>query len=189
MSGFRDTDEFEKTWNCRFSGTKKEKTLKNFEANEKSFLIGWYQGSRQFKKDNKTYIIHKMLVKPGDAGDPKHLSAEIKNPAGEVIEFFGTTVLNKKLGEKVQPGQFIKVTWKGKVTETKNGGDPYDDWGVGIDSSIAPLIHSGESTGNAPAPSENKMDKGGAPSNDNANTTASAENTTANAEDDDDLPF
>lgn len=177
--GFRDTDEFEKSWNCRFTGSKKDKNLVNLEPTDKSFLIGYYQGSREYKdKTDKVHIIHKMHVV--EVGDPTHTPALV-NPKGEIREFFGTKVLNKKLGEKITAGQFIKVLWLGKNKNPKNGGDPYDDWKVLVDDSKAPFI-----IGASPSP----VEPGNVEKDDNLAQGASpAEAETDTSEGEDDLPF
>lgn len=139
MSGFRDTDEFEKAWNCRSTGSKKEKTFKELKATEKSFIIGYYQGSRQVKNDknpNQPHILHKIIAT--EIGDKSH-SPALENKEGEIREFFGTTVINKKLAEKCQAGQLVKIQWMGKV-QPKEGSEPYHDWKLFIDESAAPRL-------------------------------------------------
>lgn len=180
MSGFRDTDEFEKTWNCRFTGSKKDKNVVNLTPSDKSFLIGYYLSSREFKdKADKVHMIHKMHVV--EMGDPAHSSAPITNPKGEIREFFGTKVLNKKLGEKITAGQFIKVLWLGKNTAPKNGGEPYEDWKVLVDDSKAPFLG-----GESPAGEAKKAD---APKGDKAKTEAKTEAKVETEEEEDELPF
>src|SRR5690606_38555166 len=108
-------------------GSKKNKDFKELKPTDKSYIIGYYQGSRQVKNEknaNQPYILHKILAT--EIGDPNH-SPKLENKDGELREFFGTAVINKKLAEKCQVGQLVKIQWIGK-TESKNGGDPYHDW-------------------------------------------------------------
>lgn len=188
MSGgnFRDTDEFEKGWNCRFTGSKKDKNLVNLTADDKSFIIGYYQGSREFKKDNKTYIVHKIHAMK--IGNPAH-SPAIENPKGEIREFFGTTVINKKLHEKAQPGQMVKILWLGKNANPKGGGDPYDDWKLLIDDSEAPFLANGTSEPDATASAEMPVENGAAKDAKKSDTPKEEKKEQSAGEDDDDLPF
>ena len=178
MSGFRDTDDFEKGWNPNSTGSKKNKDFKELKPTDKSYIIGYYQGSRQVKNEknaNQPYILHKILAT--EIGDPSH-SPKLENKDGELREFFGTAVINKKLAEKCQVGQLVKIQWVGKV-ESKNGGVPYHDWKLFIDESAAPRLAGNAPTNTAAGETAETKTEG---------KTESAA-TTSDEDDPDDLPF
>lgn len=173
MSNFRDTDEYEKQWNCRSTGSKKEKNLKELKATDKSYIVGYYQGSRLVKNEknpNQPHVLHKILAT--EIGDKAH-SPELTNKEGEIREFFGTTVINKKLAEKTHTGQLVKIQWMGKV-EPKEGSEPYHDWKLFVDETASPKLAGAVSNKSNDSSVESKKEEVA---------------TTSSTDDDDDLPF
>ena len=120
-------------WNPCTTGKKKDDTLKQLEANDKSFLIGYYKGAKVISGTQGDSTMHKFQLET--AGSKKHFSAEVKK--GEEVSVWGTGVLNEQLAS-INPGAFVKVEWKGKVTSKKSGND-YHTWDVGVDRSVEPL--------------------------------------------------
>lgn len=168
---FESVKENGTIWNPCTTGKKKDDTLKQLEANDKSFMIGYYKGSKLISGTQGDSTIHKFQLET--AGSKSHFSAEVDK--GEEISVWGTGVLNEQMAS-VNPGSFVKVEWKGKVTSKKSG-NPYHTWDVGVDRSVEPLA-------GAASFSADTVDEG------KAENAVSADNGGIDSGDDsDDLPF
>ena len=187
---FQKVEENLATWSPRMKGSKKENNLVKLEANEKSWIIGWYLGFRKFtaKEGGDEYTVHKM--KAFEIGDPSTASDEISKE-GTVIEFFGSGVLDRMLAENIQPGQAIRVMWLGLVAQSDNVKRAYHGWQVDVDTETTPIsvmngviVGDAQSSNNDVAGFSETVPQGEAAESVPANTTEGAP-----ADPDDDLPF
>lgn len=130
------------TWEPKQTGSKKEGNLVKLEANDKSYVVGYYIGTEEIKmKDNKTSTVHKLQILRGKdgkcmVGSSKHLSGDPKE-TNDVVTIWGTGVLDGKIAENVQLGAAVKIIWKG-ATVGKSG-NSYHTWDIALNSSIEPL--------------------------------------------------
>ena len=168
---FESVKESGVTWNPCFTGKKKDGDLKELKANDKSFLIGYFKGSKEVETQDGTSMIHKIQL--DDAGSRKHFSGECEK--GEVVSVWGTGVLNEQMAS-INPGAFIKIEWKGKVIAKKSG-RPYHTWDVGVDRSIEPL--AGATSFSADTVAEGAAEP----------AVASGAGDSLESDDNDDLPF
>lgn len=129
---FESVKESGVTWNPCFTGKKKDNNLVDLKADAKSHLIGYFKGSKEVETKDGTSTIHKVQLET--AGTRKHFSGECEK--GDVVSVWGTGVLNEQM-LSINPGAFIKIEWKGKVTG--KSGRPYHTWDVGVDRSVEPL--------------------------------------------------
>ena len=121
------------TWEPKQTGSKKGKDLKALEANDKSFIIGYYLGSKTGQGPQQDSTVHK--IKMTKVGDKKHIIGEMDE--NQEISIWGTNVLNDNIS-KVNPGQLIKVLWEGKK-EPKKGGNEYHSWDVLVSKNTEPM--------------------------------------------------
>lgn len=196
---FVSVNDFVPTWNPRSTGSKKNGDRKDLTPTEKSFIIGWYLGSREAVIENKKYIIHKILL--NGVGDQAHLSEPLPEGEQKIYEFFGTTVVTKQLAENVQPGQYVRIKWLGKVQAKTEGVDPYHNWDVGVSTKTEPIaVQNGipvEYSGNSAqtVESEAKQDSGAEQAEEpgldrpNAGGAVNEDTGTGAVAADDDLPF
>ena len=201
---FRDTADFLPTWNCKYTGSTKGGDLQKLEATDKSWIIGWYVGTRDGDINGDPVKIHTVRVV--ECGDPTHLSAPIDDPvAGTDFEFVGDFVINDRLATKIQPGQSCKIQWMGKTNPKKEGGRPYHLWKLYEDTVTEPIViqngmvvEDGGSSSHeiegiaqdSEAPVTDALPQGGQPTPLPAQEAAPAQETaSAGPEDDDDLPF
>lgn len=140
-------------WNPCTTGKKKDNNLKQLDINDKSFLIGYFTGTKTISGGtNGDSTIHKFIMK--EVGNKEHLVSEVAE--GEEVSVWGTGVLNDQMSS-VTPGAFTKITLTGKVI-AKTSGNPYYTWDVAVDESVDPL--SGTSSFSA---DEAPKEAGGSP--------------------------
>lgn len=171
---FEKVGGFEKMWNAVQTGSKAKNNRVELPATDKSWIMGWYTGSREAVINGDVNIVHK--IKAVAFGDPAHSEPIVDTENGEFREFFGTTVLNDTLSQ-IRPGQFIRILYLGNQTPKKAGGRNYKGWEVGKSTTRPMLTNFGVQS---PIPDAIKKDNATA-SNNNAETFV--------AEGDDDLPF
>lgn len=179
LAGFESVvKDSEATWEPKQTGSKKTKDLVPLIPNEKSFIIGWYKGSKIIEKDGQTpSTVHKIVLK--EVGDKNLIIGELGDD--KVVGIWGTGVLNAAIAENVQVGQCIAIVWKGKTEAKKAGGNDYHNWDVMVNPSIEPMNFAGtipSSTQAAAIPTTNAVMGASAVSSD-----------TVLSEEDDDMPF
>ena len=203
QNDFVDVSQFTPNWNPRSTGSNKEGNRQDLQPTEKSWIVGWYLGSRQVEINNKNYTVHKILA--NRVGNPDHLAEPLPEGGQKEYEFFGTGVLNSQLAEHVQPGQYVQITWLGMTAPKKAGGSNYHNWKVGVSQQTEPIQVQGgipvgyggnsadQASGEANKPQyDPNVDAGGNPDPAQANAGNATPGDAAQnfvAEGDDDLPF
>lgn len=91
------------------------------EANDKSYIEGFYLGAEHDQGPKKNSQVH--TIQGFTSGKEK--------------AFWGSMLLDEMLG-KVTPGQFVRVLWLG-LKQPKGNGQEYHDWDVLVDEDEAPL--------------------------------------------------
>lgn len=125
-------------WEPKQTGSKKAGNLQKLTADDSSWLIGHYVSSKEVttKAGEKPTTIHKLkLVK---VGNPDHLS----EPDAEMVQVWGSGVLDKMIVENVQPGMLIKLQWLG-IKLSQASGNNYHDWDVLVNTSVEPIDVNG----------------------------------------------
>lgn len=167
---FESVRESGATWNPCTTGSKKDGTLKDLELTDKSYIIGYFTGSKHDAGKSGEKTIHK--IKLGEVGDPAHVNGDFSD--GDELTIWGTMVLDD-LMSKVNPGAWIKISWTGKKT-SKRSGSTYHGWDVAIDRSVEPL--SGATTFSSDNVEASKTE-----------AAVTVDSLDSLGEDEDDLPF
>lgn len=137
-ANFESTSDFLPGWNCITSGASKTNDLVWHDPSDESWITGYYISSREVTIKDRQYIKHK--IRATHCGNPAHINGDAPlNPeAGTDIEILSTGVLNNKIDEHVQPGQYIRIQWLGKQ-KTKDGKNEYHNWDLGVATDVEPL--------------------------------------------------
>ena len=191
---WRDTSDFLPTWSPikgpKVEGQEKRETLK---PGDDSWIEGYYLGSREVEIEGDTMIVHK--IRATKCGNTEHLSKGEISPEGTDVEFFGTGVINAKLKDDIQPGQYCKILWLGVVPKSEKIKRAYHNWKLFEATSVAPLQMQGGVVVGDNSSSDISIDE---PDDEPAVTTETSEAKeepatkaapAAEEEDDDDLPF
>lgn len=164
---FEVVNERATLWECKQTGSMKDGNLTKLQPSEKSWVMGYYLGCDTGLGQDKRSTAHKLKVVRNSegkviVGDKSHLSG---NPSetNDLISLWGSSVLDGKIAENVQPGQMIKITWLG-TKAPKKGGIPYHNWEVAINHKVAPLT-TGLSSSEATSSFEDEEESIVAPSN------------------------
>ena len=132
--GFETVQSSSATWNPKQTGSKKGNDFVALEANDKSYVVGFYLGMKTNVGSNNSNI-HELQFK--EAGDKNHFGEEVKE--GDKVSVWGSGVLDNMIAEGVQPGQLIMITWLGLLQPKKAGGNNYHGWEVGVNKSVEPI--------------------------------------------------
>lgn len=144
---FKSVKQNGPVWQPTHTGSKKGNDLVHLEANEKSFIQGYYLGCQTGQGPDQDSTIHKLKVT--GVGDKKHLVGEMEK-GQEEFSIWGTTVLNDNLS-KVGIGKMTRIVWLGKKAP-KKGSNHYHDWDVLVDETVEPYAGPGVVTASAQAP-------------------------------------
>jgi len=159
-------------WEPKVSGTKKEGNQVEKQPNDKSYIQGYYLGTKEVTVNNKTFNIHE--IKMTAVGNEADLTGELDE--SKKVSVWGTGVLDKVISENVQYGQMIQIKWEGKKAPKTPGGNNYHDWTVGVNHNAEPLMSNA-----TPLPKELMQSNNAAPANESPVDVLGAI--------DDDLPF
>ena len=150
---YQSVDDFIPNWSPRKSGNK-ESGYTDLKPTDESWIVGYYLSSREQKsqKNDDVYVIHKMKVL--GCGNHDHLGEPL-DEGGKIYEFFGTSVVNNSLRDKVTPGQCVKIQWNGMQQPKTDKGREYQGWFVGIDTQTEPItVQNGTIIADGGAPEE-----------------------------------
>lgn len=139
--GFEEVVTKSTTWEPKQTGKKKDGTFKALEESDNSYVTGYYLETQEVSVQNKKSIAHKIqLMKRKDGsymvGDVKHLTGD-PSETKDVVTIWGSTALDSKIADLVQPGQAVKIIWKGK--KVGKNGNSYHDWSIAMNPNIEPL--------------------------------------------------
>ena len=165
-------------WEPKFKG--KGDNAVAFEVNDKSYLVGWYLGTKYDVGPNNSKL-HEFKMK--QVGNNEHLQGGDIPESGK-IGVWGSGVLDKEIVDRgIQIGQCVAIQYKGKK-KPQNGGKPYHTWTILIptDMSKYPSLSMSDLSGVASPLPESAM-----PQNEEAPKAVPANE--AMNDDDDDLPF
>lgn len=156
-------------------------------ATDKSFIEGYYLGSRQLenvKTPGQFYTIHGIHATK--IGDHAHDGTTGLSENGESREFWGSAVVNSILGDKITPGQKIRLTYKG-VEKSKAGRD-YKNFVVAVSKTTEPVnVHNMTIVDYKVAKTPNPDESSEAPAKQPQSTASAAP--AGNMEEEDDIPF
>lgn len=135
LDGFESVSEQKAVWEPKQTGSKKTENLVALKADENSYIAGHYMGFEEGVGQKGNSTVHTIRVMKGASGkymvgNPDTVSSEVTDSNTDV-NIWGTGVLNSELA-KAQPGELIKVTWKGKVQSKKDPELKYHTWDVAI---------------------------------------------------------
>lgn len=141
MSNFKEVGGgFLPQWNPRWSGSKKKNNLVILDASEKSFMDGYYLGTRTGMIGTDPVKIHKMKLVA--AGDDSHVNEDIPE-GGLIVEFVGSGVIDKKIAEELNGGELVRIQWDGKVENKTNPERKYHMWRLFVDHEAEPMAVKG----------------------------------------------
>ena len=135
MSGpnveFTSTSDFLPSWNCMSKGSSKENNLEWLQATDESWIVGYYISQKDVTIKDRPYV--KIRIRATHVGSNEHLrDIESVDETGTDVEILSTGVLTNKILESVQPGQYVKIMYKGKIPKKSNPAESYHNWDVAI---------------------------------------------------------
>lgn len=139
--GFEEVVTKSTTWEPKQTGKKKDGSLKHLEASDKSYITGYFLETQEVVIQDKKSIVHKLqLMKRKDGsymvGDVNHIIGD-PSETKEVVTIWGSKALDGKIADNVQPGQAVRIIWKGK--KMGKTGNSYHDWTIAMNPNIEPL--------------------------------------------------
>lgn len=134
--GFESVKSNGTVWEPKQTGSKKENNLTALQANDKSWVKGYYIKTEEGVGPQNNSTVHSF--KMTGVGDPNHLQGDPKD-SNDIISIWGTGLLNGELAEKVQLGQLCMIVWEGKKQPKKAGGNAYHSWDVLVNKNVEPM--------------------------------------------------
>lgn len=148
--GFESVGDSNPMWNPRQTGSKKTNDFVELQANDKSWITGYYHGCKTGIGSNNATVHTIQVEKVGDRGN---INGEV-DKATKKVDFWGSGVLDGKIADNITPGQMIRIVWKGLQQPKKAGGNTYHGWDLQINHNVEPIVVAGGAMPTA-TPTEN----------------------------------